>query len=461
MRVFAIWTPIVRIGNAAVTNSTYRVFMHRSDRRRVLIIGGGSVGIIAARRLLKKLPADQWVVTVVDPRSYMTYQPFLPEAAAGSIEPRHTVVPLRPVLRGAEVITARVTRVEAERKVAVLAPEEGATYEIPYDHVVLAVGAVSRTLPIPGLAEHGLGFKNVEEAIAVRNAVLERMELAESSNDPELRRRVLTFVFVGGGFAGIEALAELEDMARYATRYYDHISASDLRFVLVEASDRILPEVGSQLGEYALMQLLQRNVDVRLKTYLESYDNRIVTLSDGTQFPADTLVWTAGVRANPLAADSGLPVTQAGALLCTTTLEVQGMNNVWGAGDCSAVPDLSSDGKLCSPSAQHAVRQGPVLANNILAAIAGRPLKDYRHKHAGSVASLGLHKGVAHVYGIKLRGWLAWFMHRTYHVARIPTMQRKSAIVAIWTLQLFFPRDIVGLGSLQNPRAEFDRAASL
>jgi NADH:ubiquinone reductase (H+-translocating) len=430
-----------------------------NDRRRVLLVGGGYVGLYAARRLMRRLDRREWVVTVVDPRSYMTYQPFLPEAAAGSVSPRHTVVPLRPVLKHAEVIAGRVTMIEHVHRRVRIEPIEGESYGLDYEHIVVCAGAVPRLLPIPGLAEHGMGFKQIEEAIALRNYVIERLELAESTYDPVIRRRALTFVFVGGGYAGIEAIAELEDMARYATRYYDHIEVTDLNFVLIEASDRILPEVGPELGEYALIQLLERRIDVRLRTFLQSYEDRHVVLSDGDAFHADTLVWTAGVKANPVIATSDLPFDDRGRLSCDPTLRVIGHEGAWGAGDCAAVPDLTNPGEFTSPSAQHAVRQAPVLADNILRVIRGHEPRAYRHKHAGSVASLGLHKGVAHVYGIKLRGWPAWFMHRTYHVSRVPTLQRKASIVAEWTLQLFFPRDVVGLGALHAPRAEFGRVA--
>jgi NADH:ubiquinone reductase (H+-translocating) len=433
--------------------------MHTADRKRILVVGGGYVGLYAAMRLMRRVDRREWVVTVIDPRSYMTYQPFLPEAAAGSVSPRHTVVPLRPVLKHAEVIAGRVTMIDNHRQTVRVEPIEGEPYDLAYEHIVVSAGSVPRVLPIPGLAEYGMGFKQIEEAIALRNYVIERLELAETAPDDAARARALTFVFVGGGYAGIEAIAELEDMARYACRYYQHVTVKDLRFVLVEAADRILPEVGPELGEYALIQLLERRIDVRLKTFLESYDNRRVILSDGDQFDADTLVWTAGVKANPIIATSDLPFDDRGRLICDTTLRVSGVLNAWGAGDCAAVPDLANPGQFCSPSAQHAVRQAPVLADNILAVIKGREPKSYKHKHVGSVASLGLHKGVANVYGIKLKGWPAWFMHRTYHVSRVPTLQRKVSIVAEWTLQLFFPRDVVGLGALHAPRAEFGRVS--
>jgi NADH:ubiquinone reductase (H+-translocating) len=433
-------------------------------RTRILIAGGGYVGMYTALRLQKKLRrelrAKSVEIVVVDPRSYMTYQPFLPEAAAGSLEPRHVVVPLRRVLGHCEVLTGRVESVDHSRRVALITPKRGEPYELSYEVVVLASGSVARTLPIPGLADLGIGFKQVEEAIALRNQVLDKMDIATTITDHAARRSLLTFVFVGGGYAGIEALAELEDMANYATRYYPELSKGDLRFVLVEATGRILPEVSEDLGRYTVEELRKRRIDVRLNTRLESCVGGRIVLSDGEEFDAETLVWTAGVKANPMNTRTDLPVDDKGRLLCKADLRVDGIEGAWGAGDGSAVPDLTGPpGTLCTPSAQHAVRQAKVLGDNIVRVLHGRTPSAYIHKHVGSVASLGLHKGVAQVYGIKLRGFPAWFMHRTYHVSRVPTLNRKIRVVLDWTLALFFKRDVVSLGSLQRPREEFSEAA--
>jgi NADH:ubiquinone reductase (H+-translocating) len=433
-------------------------------RTRILIAGGGYVGMYTALRLQKKLHrelrAKTVEIVVVDPRSYMTYQPFLPEAAAGSLEPRHVVVPLRRVLKRCEVLTGRVESVDHSRRIARITPKRGEPYDLSYEVVVLASGSIARTLPIPGLAELGIGFKQVEEAIALRNQVLDKMDIATTITDHAARRALLTFVFVGGGYAGIEALAELEDMANYATRYYPELSKGDLRFVLVEATGRILPEVGDDLGRYTVEELRKRRIDVRLNTRLESCVGGHIVLSDGEEFNAETLVWTAGVRANPMNTRTDLPVDDKGRLSCKADLRVDGIEGAWGAGDGSAVPDLTGPpGALCSPSAQHAVRQAKVLGDNIARVLNGRTPSAYVHKHVGSVASLGLHKGVAQVYGIKLRGFPAWFMHRTYHVSRVPTLNRKIRVVLDWTLALFFKRDVVSLGSLQRPREEFSEAA--
>ncbi|TCC56538.1 NAD(P)/FAD-dependent oxidoreductase [Kribbella pittospori] len=425
----------------------------------ILVVGGGYVGMYTAYGLRRAARKGRIRVTVVDPRSVMTYQPFLPEAAAGSVEPRHVVVPLRKTLKGCRVVTGRVTGIDHANKVAKVMPEEGPEYELAYDQVVVALGSIARTLPIPGLAEEATGFKNVEEAIALRNKVLDRLDVASSQPDPALRKSALTFVFVGGGYAGVEAFAELEDMARYATRYYDNIKPEDMRWVLVEATGRILPEVGTDLGKYTVDQLRKRKMDIKLETRLESCEKGHVILSDGDEFDADTIVWTAGVKANPALAGTDFPLDERGRVKCLANLRIEGVEDAWSAGDNAAVPDLTSEtGAYCAPNAQHAVRQANRLAANILRVVDGQPPQDYKHKYVGSVASLGLHKGVAQLYGVKVKGWPAWFLHRTYHVSRVPTFNRKARVVLDWTLALFFRREVISLGSLQMPNEEFRRA---
>ncbi|KRV48477.1 NADH dehydrogenase [Wenjunlia vitaminophila] len=422
--------------------------------------------MFTALRLQRKLRRGEADVVVVEPQPYMTYQPFLPEAAAGVLSPRHVVVPLRRVLSRCELIIGEVRSIDPTKRLATVSTLAGAEdgvgpVELAYDALVLAPGSVSRTLPVPGLAEHGIGFTTVEEAIGLRNHVLEQMDIASSTRDAEVRAAALTFVFVGGGFAGVEALAELEDMARHASRYYHNVDRDDMRWVLVEASDRLLPEVDPELSRYAVRELRRRGVDVRLGTRLESCLDRTVALDDGARLASRTLVWTAGVRPHPVLADTGLPLDERGRLCSSPTLKVQGTERVWAAGDAAAVPDLTRPGQDCAPNAQHAVRQARVLADNIVAELRGAPPKEYRHAHVGSVASLGLHKGVAHVHGRTFTGWPAWFTHRTYHLSRVPTVNRKARIMAEWTLAGLFKREIVSLGSLEHPRAGFEAAAGV
>ncbi|MBL1101350.1 NAD(P)/FAD-dependent oxidoreductase [Streptomyces coffeae] len=439
--------------------------MSTTERPRILVVGGGYVGLYAARRILKKMRYGEATVTVVDPRSYMTYQPFLPEAAAGSISPRHVVVPLRRVLPKAEVLTGRVSSIDQDRKVAIVQPLVGESYELPFDYLVVALGAVSRTFPIPGLAENGIGMKGVEEAIGLRNHVLEQLDKADSTTDEEIRRKALTFVFVGGGFAGAETIGEVEDMARDAAKYYPNVSREDMRFVLVDAADKILPEVGPKLGQWGLEHLQKRGIEIYLNTSMNSCVDGHVVLKNGLEVDSNTIVWTAGVKPNPALARFGLPLGPRGHVDTEATLQVKGTDYIWAAGDNAQVPDLAvGEGAWCPPNAQHALRQSKVLGDNVISGMRGFPQGEYKHANKGAVAGLGLHKGVAMiVFGkmkIKLKGRLAWYMHRGYHGMAMPTFNRKIRVLADWTLGLFLKREVVSLGAIENPREEFYEAAA-
>jgi NADH dehydrogenase len=429
---------------------------------RIVIVGGGYVGMYTALRLQKKLRGGEAEISVVDPQPHMTYQPFLPEAAAGSIEPRHVVVPLRRVLRKCQVLTGRVTTISNAAREVTVELADGHVTALGFDVLVVAPGSVARTLPIPGLAEHGIAFKTIGEAIFLRNHVLSRLDAADTTIDPTLRQRLLTFMVVGGGYAGVEALAELADMARYASRYYPTIDRDDIRWILVEATGRIMPEVSPKMGRYTVERLLDSDIEVNLDTRVKSMVGGHVELDDGQEFDTDTIIWTAGVKPSPMLDHTDLPRDDRGRLDCHATLQVRDLPGVFSAGDCAGVPDLSKDDPEArtSPSAQHAVRQAKVLADNVVAHLRQRPLKDYKHSYAGSVASLGLYKGVAEIYGVKLRGIVAWFMHRTYHVSRMPTWNRRIRIVFDWTGALVLGREVVSLGQINEPKAEFERVAA-
>lgn len=435
----------------------------KSEPTRILVLGGGYVGLYTALGLQKRLRANEASVTVVDPQPHMTYQPFLPEAAAGSIEPRHVVVPLRRVLRRCHVLTARVNSIEHANKTVTVEAPDGHIEQLNYDVLVVALGSVARLLPIPGLAEQGIALKTIGEAIYLRNHVLTKLDEAASTLDPELRKRLLTFTVVGGGFAGIEALAELEDMTRDACRYYENIKPEDIRWVLVEASGRILPEVRETLGVWTAEQLEKRGIEVYLSTAAKSFEDGHVVLSDGTEFDSDTIIWTAGVKANPVLANSDLPTDKRGRLQATAALQVVGHPDVWTAGDVAAVPDLSrteSDPTAtCPPNAQHAVRQARHLSKNIIRSLRGGTPTDYYHKNLGAVAGLGLHKGVADAMNLKIKGFPAWLFHRTYHVKAMPTFNRKVRILLDWALSGLFKRETVALGQINNPKEEFARAS--
>lgn len=428
---------------------------------QILVVGGGYVGLQAARRLQQRLLRGEGVVTVVDPQPNSVYQPFLAEVAGGALDPRHVVVPLRKVLRRSRVLTGRVTGIDHDRKVATVTPADGPPFTLGYDVLVMAAGAVARTLPVPG-AESGPGFRSVDDAVLLRDHVLSRLDLA-ASTDARARRRALTFVFVGGGFAGVEALAEVEDLAREALRLHPGPSGRELRWVLVEATDRILPEMRPEQSGYTLERLRRRGVDVRLGTTVRSARDGHVVLSDGTELDAGTVVWTAGIRPSPLATDSRLPVDDRGRLVCGADLRVRGVKDVWAAGDGAAVPDLSrpdDPDALCAATAQHAVRQARRLADNIIAELRGRTPRPYRHRDAGSLAGLGHHRGVAEVYGLRLRGLPAWLLHRVYHLMQVPTLSLRSRIAADWAVAAVLGREVVSLVPARRPDPGWEQVAA-
>lgn len=443
------------------------------DRPRVLVVGGGYVGLYVALRLQKKIANAGGIVTVVDPLPYMTYQPFLPEVAAGNIEARHAVVSHRHHLRESELIQGRVTHIDHANRTAVVAPADGGEpFEIPYFDVVVAAGSITRTFPIKGLAENGIGLKTIEEAVALRNQVLESIEAASTETDPAKRKRALTFVVVGGGFAGIETITELEDMARTAAGLNPRINVAELRFVLVEAMGRIMPEVTAAQAEWVVEHLRSRNIEVLLNTSLDNAEGnhmRLINLPDKSlaqEFDTDTLIWTAGVQANPMVRSTDFPLDERGRVKVGADLRITGefgaIENAWAAGDVAAVPDLTGGGVggFCVPNAQHALRQAKRLAKNLWASRWEKPLVDYKHKNLGAVAGFGQWKGVANIMGVGLKGPLAWLAHRGYHGLAMPTFERKWRVISGWFISLFAGRDTTMLLDLDQPRAAFRAAAS-
>jgi NADH:ubiquinone reductase (H+-translocating) len=413
--------------------------MTRTASGGTLVIGGGFAGGYVARLLGKR------GATIVSPENFMLYTPLLPEAASGTLEPRHVVVPLRLMCPHAELILGRATELDYVGKRAHVKTDEG-QLTVEFENVVVALGAISRTLPIPGLADHALGFKTLADAIHLRNHVLRRLEAAAAAPSERQLRRELTFVFVGAGYAGVEALAELADLVRDALRYYPTLRHEPQHWVLVDAAPKILPEIPSPLGEYAARQLTGRGVDIRVNTTLNAVEPHAAVLSDGDRILTSTVVWTAGVRANPANERFGLPLDERGRVRVEPTLEVEGMPHVWALGDGARVPNLATPGKFDPPTSQHALRQARRLAKNL----AGEP-RPYRYRMLGQVATLGRYKGVAQIPGFLLRGFPAWFVTRTYHLFQLPLVTRKLRVVADWTTALFFRRDIAELGTLGHP----------
>jgi NADH dehydrogenase len=397
-----------------------------------LILGGGFAGAYVAR-LLGKTGA-----TLVSTENFMLYTPLLPEAASGTLEPRHVVVPLRVMCPHAELLLGRVTSVDEAARAVHVATETGET-SIGYDRLVLALGAVTRMLPIAGLAEHALRFKTLEDAIRLRNHILRRLELA-AAGDAALQ---LTFVFVGAGYAGVEALAELSDLVRDALRHYPTLRDAPQRWVLVDAAPKILAEIPARLGEYAARELTGRGVEIRTGATLQSVDAHEAVLSTGERIPTATLVWTAGVTASPLLPELGLPLDERGRVVVDETLAVEGRSGLWSLGDCARVPNAATPGVFDPPTCQHALRQARRLAKNLQGDV--RP---YRYRMLGQVATLGRFKGIADVLGLRLRGFPGWFVTRTYHLYQLPLLTRKLRVVTDWTVALVFRRDVAELGDV-------------
>jgi NADH dehydrogenase len=414
----------------------------------------------------KRLRAGEADVTIVDPLPYMTYQPFLPEVAAGSIEPRHAVVSLRRHLKKTTVITAKVTAIDHASKTATITPELGEPWTIDYDVIVVTAGSVSRTFPIPGVADEAIGLKNIEEAMAVRDRVLTNFDKASNLPAGPQRDRLLTFTVIGGGFAGIEIFGELRSLASSLLRYYPTLSFDDTHFHLIEAMGRIMPEVSLKTSHWVLKNLAQRGAEVHLDTQLSSAVGGKIELSTGESFESDLIVWTAGVMANPVIRNTDLPVEERGRLRVGADLRVINDDGVvedaWGAGDVCAVPDLTGGGVggFCVPNAQHAVRQGKTLAKNLVGHLRGDAPREYIHKNQGAVAGIGLGEGVFQSGKIAVKGVSAWLMHRGYHGLAVPSWERKIRVFGNWIFNFFLRRDIVSLSARETPRIAFETFAS-
>lgn len=434
---------------------------------KILIVGGGYAGFYTAWKLEKHLRKGEAEVTMVDPLPYMTYQPFLPEVAAGGIEARHSVVAHRRHLKSTHVVTAKVTGINHAQKVATITPPVGAPYEFAYDQIVVTAGAVSRTFPIPGIADNAIGLKTIEEAVAIRDRVMSNFDKAASLPAGPERDRLLTVVVVGGGFAGIEVFAELRSLASSLVGRYPQLSFEDTHFHLIEAMGRIMPEVSLPTSEWVLKDLAKRGANVHLDTQLTSAVDGNVELSTGEVIPTDVIVWTAGVMANPTVVRGGdLPVEERGRIQTRADLRVGTpeafVEGAWAAGDVSAVPDLSGGGVggNCVPNAQHAVRQAKLLAKNLVAVLRGENPRDYFHKNLGAVAGLGLYNGVFQSGKIALKGFVAWVAHRGYHGLAMPTWERKFRVIGGWWNNLWLGRDLVNLETVQNPRYVFEEFAA-
>ncbi len=433
---------------------------------KILIVGAGYAGFYTAWKLEKWLRKGEAEVTIVDPLPYMTYQPFLPEIAAGSIEARHAIVPLRSHLKRTRIVGGKVSTINHAKKTVTIDLNTGAKSKETYDQIVFTAGAVSRTFPIPGVADEAIGLKTIEEAVAVRDRLISNFDKAAATPAGPARDRLLTTVVVGGGFAGIEVFAELRSLASSLLKDYPELEFADTHFHLIEAMGRIMPEVSLETSKWVLKNLDERGAQVHLDTQLKSAVNGVIELSTGETFESDLIVWTAGVMASPVLRNTDFPLDDRGRLRVRPDLRVEGDNGIvegaWGAGDATACPDLSGGGVggFCVPNAQHAVRQAKLLSKNIVAVLRGEGPTDYFHKNLGAVAGLGLNIGVFQSGKLAIKGYLAWLAHRGYHGLAMPSFERKFRVVGGWWNNFWLGRDIASLSTREYPRAAFEEFAS-
>ena len=411
----------------------------RAARGGVLVVGGGFAGSYVARRLRKA------GATIVNPTNFMLYTPLLPEAASGAVEPRRVVVPIRMMCPHAELLIGAVEQIDAGDKIARVRTETGVV-EVTYDELVIALGARTRMPAVPGLPEHALQFKDLADAIALRNHVLHQLELADADLDGAERR--LTFAFVGAGYAGVEALAKAHDLVRESLRHYPRLRDVPQRWLLVDAGDRVLAQAPERLGAYAARDLARRGIEIRLGTRLEAIDASGATFSDGTRVESATVVWAAGVQPSPAVRALGLPADEHGRVIVDDHLRVAGMDHVWALGDCAAVPNAATPGVYDPPTCQHALRQARRLTRNLR----GTP-KPYGYTTLGQVASLGRHHGIAQLPGMRLRGFPGWLVARVYHLLQLPSNTRRTRVMTDWLTSAIFRRDIAELSVLNGAGA--------
>jgi len=419
-------------------NSTPNPVQTRVARGGVLVLGGGFAGAYVARQL------GRGGATIVNPTNFMLYTPLLPEAAAGSIEPRRVAVPLRTMCPHADLLLGSALAIDPERRVVEVRSEAG-SFNVAYADLVVALGSVTRTPPIPGLREHSLGLKDLADAIRLRNHVLRQIELADAA--PESAARRLTFVVAGAGFAGVEAIAELNELAADALRRHRRLAHVRPQWVLVDGAERILGQTPDGLARFAARTLGRRGIEIVTQTRIASVDPAGVMLSDGRRIESATVIWTAGVAANPIAAQLGLPVDERGRVQVDETLRVVGSGHIWSLGDCAAVPNEATPGATDPATCQHALRQARRLARNLR----GTP-RAYRYRSLGHMATLGRRHGIAVVGGVRLRGIVGWVVARGYHVLQLPFAARRARVIADWTTAALFRRDVAELSVVGAPR---------
>lgn len=420
-----------------------------SAPHRVLILGGGFAGVATAQALEKRLGRRQDVeIWLVSRDNFMLFTPLLPEVCSGVLEPRHVVSPLRAMLHkpSSWAISAEVEKIDLDGKVVTVLGGDGDLHRLKYDTLVLALGGETATFGIEGLEEHAVGMKTLADAFSLRNRMIEMLERAELEDDPAERQAQLTFVVGGGGFSGVETAGEIEDFIhKVRKRYYPKIRDGEIRSYLVELKDRLLPEMPSDMGEYAQRRLARRGYEILLGTAIKEVTDGHVMLGDGRVIPARTVIWTGGVRPAPLVGESGVEVDKAGRAVTRPTMGTN-QPDVFAIGDCAWIPHPDDpDERAYAPTAQNAIREAKQLAGNIVARVDGGELRSFRYETIGTLASIGAHTGVGIVFGVNVRGWLAWFMWRGYYWWRLPGINRKVRVAMDWFLTALFGADAVQL----------------
>jgi len=421
-------------------------------KRRILILGGGFAGAYTARHLEKRLRrAPDVEVMLLARENFLLFTPMLHEVAGSDVSVTDIVQPLRNMLRHTRVAIVEVEAIDlAQKQVQMVHVSTGRRFTVTYDKLVLALGAVTNFYHTPGLEEHALTMKTLGDAILVRNRVIDALNIADNIADDAERRAVLTVVIAGGGFAGVETAGALNGLLREVMKFYPRVSAELVRVVVVHPGDHILPELGERLGRYAEKRLVRHGIEIRLKTKVTGYDGRVVSLDDGTTMASRMLIWTAGIT--PPVLLSSLPCTiERGRVLADECMQVPGWPGVWALGDCALVPNPLAPGTFYPPTAQHAIRQAAVLAQNIEATLHGRALRPFKFKIIGLLATIGRRSGVAEILGLRFSGIIAWAMWRTIYLAKLPGLQRKIRVAIDWTLDVIFAKDIVELPTLRSP----------
>jgi NADH:quinone reductase (non-electrogenic) len=419
---------------------------------RMLILGGGFGGVETARRLERMLRGRDVEITLVSRDNFFLFTPMLHEVAASDVDITHIVSPLRALLRRATVIVGEVRSVDlAARRVRVTHGFDPHDHELEYDQLVIALGSTTNFYGLPGLAEHALTMKTLGDAIHLRNRVIALLEQAATECDAG-ERSGLTVVVAGGGFAGVETIAALNDFVREALELYPRLKQQDVRMVLVHAGSHILPELGEELGVYAAQKLAVRGVEILTGAKVRSVDHDGVTLTDGRQIATRLVVWTAGTSPHPLLQQ--LPCTlERGRIVVDGTLAVPGWAGVWSLGDCAVVPDTRTGGTH-PPTAQHALREARTVAGNIAATLDGRAARAFSFRTIGQLAAIGRRTGVARMFGVNFSGFFAWWLWRTIYLSKLPRLEKKVRVAIDWTLDLVFAKDVVQFLTVREPRGD-------